>query len=146
MYKFESSIFINRPVQEVFDFVTNPANSAKWQSGTESVEWTSDGPRGVGSTAKVVAKLLGRKIELVVETTIWDPSNQSGLKSIGGPIPFESTSKFAAQGDGTLLTETGQAEIGGLFKLAEGLVGKQLEQQGEANRAALKLLLESGQV
>jgi len=29
MYKFESSIFINRPVQEVFDFVTNPANDAK---------------------------------------------------------------------------------------------------------------------
>ena len=30
------------------------------------------------------------------------------------------------------------------FKLAEGLVGKQLEKQFEANNAALKLLLEAG--
>ena len=144
MYKFESSIFINRPVQEVFDYVTNPANNAKWQSGTESAEWTSDGPPGVGSTFKVVTSLLGRKIEAVIEVTGWDPPNLSRIKSVGGPMPFESATRFTAQGDGTLLTETGQAEIGGFFKLAEGLVGKQLEKQGEANRAALKLLLEAG--
>ena len=144
MYKFESSIFINRPQQEVFDYVTNPANSAQWQSGTESAEWTSDGPPGVGSTFKVVASLQGRKIEATVEVTGWDPPSLSRIKSVGGPIPFESTQRFAAQGDGTLLTETGQAEIGGFFKLAEGLVGKQLEKQGEAERAALKLLLEAG--
>ena len=146
MYKFESSIFINRPQQEVFDYVTNPANSPKWQIGTESSEWTSDGPPGVGSTVKVVTSLLGRKIEVVIEITGWDPPNLLSIKSVGGPIPFESTQRFAAQGDGTLLTETGQAEIGGFFKLAEGLVGKQLEKQGESERSALKLLLESGQV
>ena len=146
MYKFESSIFINRPQQEVFDYVTNPANSAQWQSGTESAEWTSDGPPGVGSTFKVVARFLGRKAELVGEITGWDPPNLQRVKSVGGPVPFEGTSKFEAQGDGTLLTQTGQAEFGGFFKLAEGLVGKQLEKQGESERAALKLLLESGEV
>ena len=120
MYKFESSIFINRPVQEVFDFVTNPANSTQWQSGTESAEWTSGDPPGVGSTFKVVASLLGRKIEATIEVTGWDPPNLSRIKSVGGPIPFEITSKFEAQGDGTLLTQTAQAEIGGFFKLAGG--------------------------
>ncbi len=112
MYKFESSIFINRPVQEVFDFVTNPANDVKWRSGTESAEWTSDGPPGVGSTIKVVAKLLGRKIEVVAEITGWDPPHLSSFKSVGGPFPFESTSKYEAQGDGTLLTETGPSPFG----------------------------------
>ena len=146
MYKFESSIFINRPQQEVFDYVTNPANNAKWQSGTESAEWTSDGPPGVGSTFKVVASLLGRKIEATVEVTGWDPPSLSRIKSVGGPIPFEITTKFEAQGDGTFLTQTGQAEIGGFFKLAEGLAGKQIAKQGEVERAALKLLLEAGQV
>ena len=29
MYKFEKSVFINRPQQEVFDFVTNLANDAQ---------------------------------------------------------------------------------------------------------------------
>ena len=144
MYTFESSIFINRPPQDVFDFMNNPANSPQWQSGTQSAEWTSDGPPGVGSTFKVVTSFLGRKIEATVEITGWDPPSQSGIKAVGGPIPFESTSTYEAQGDGTLLTETGQAEFGGFFKMAEGLVGKQLEKQGESNRAALKLLLEVG--
>jgi carbon monoxide dehydrogenase subunit G len=144
MYKFESSIFINRPQQEVFDFVTNPANNPQWQNGTESAEWTSDGPHGVGSTFKVVTSFLGRKIEATIEVTGREPPNLSRIKSVGGPIPFENTVRFAAQGDGTLLTFTSQAEIGGFFKLAEGLVGKQLEKQFEANNAALKLLLEAG--
>ena len=63
MYKFESSILINRSPQDVFDFYTNPANNAQWQSGTEASEWTSDSPPGVGSTVKVVTSFLGRKIE-----------------------------------------------------------------------------------
>ena len=146
MYNFELSTFINRPVQEVFDFVTNPANYAKWSSGIRSAEWTSDGPPGVGSTVKGVASMLGRKIEFVTEITGWDPPNLWSVKSVGGPLPFEATSKFEAQGDGTLMTETTQMEIGGFFKLAEGLVGKQLQKQFEAERAAIKLLLESGQV
>jgi len=141
MYKFESSIFINRPQHEVFDYVTNPANTPQWQSGTESAKWTSDGPPGVGSTLKIVISFLGRKIEAVAEITGWDPPNLYRTKSLGGPFPFEAASKFEAQGGGTLLTQTVQAEFGGFFKLAEGLVGKQLEKQFEANHAALKLLL-----
>ena len=144
MYKFESSIFINRPPQEVFDYVTNPANISKWQSGTEASEWTSDSPPGVGSTVKVVTSFLGRKIEAELKVMDWDPPKLRKIKSVGGPIPFEVTDKFEAQGDGTLLTSTGQAELGGFFKLAEGLVGKQMEKQIQSDNSALKKLLESG--
>ena len=44
MYTFEESIFINRPQQEVFDFVTNPANNTHWSSTTEFAEVTTDAP------------------------------------------------------------------------------------------------------
>jgi hypothetical protein len=63
---------------------------------------------------------------------------------VSGPIPFEITMKLAAQGNGTQLSMRGQAEIGGFFKLAEGLVGKQLDKHIEADHAALKLFLEAG--
>ena len=36
MFKFEKSIMINRPQQEVFDFVTDLANDSKWQTGIVS--------------------------------------------------------------------------------------------------------------
>ena len=143
MFKFEKSILINRPQQEVFDFVTDLANDSKWQSNIESVERVSDGPIGVGSTWRYVTKFLGRKNETEIQMTSYDPPHQASVKAINGPVPFENTHKFESQNGGTLLTLTGQAEIGGLFKMAEGLAGKQIEKQMEADAAALKKLLET---
>jgi hypothetical protein len=51
--------------------------------------------------------------------------------------------KFVTEGNGTKVTMAGQIEAGGFFKLAEGLVKKQLESQFVTNLEALKLLLES---
>ena len=122
MFKIEKSVFINRPQQEVFDFVTDLSNDPKWQSSIESVERVSDGPIGVGSTE--------------IQMTSYDPPRQSRVKAVSGPIPFENTHTFKEQNGGTLLTFTGQAEIGGFFKMAEGLAGKQLEKQIGADAAA----------
>jgi carbon monoxide dehydrogenase subunit G len=143
MYKFESSIYIDRPQEEVFDYYADPANQPKWQSGVESAEWISEGPHGVGSKMKTVTNFLGRKIEAELEITRWDPPREMGFKALGGPIPFESTTILEAQGDGTLVTQRTQGEFSGFFKLAEGLVGKQAERTFEASNNALKLLLES---
>jgi len=144
MFKFEKSVFINRPQQEVFDFVTNLNNDSKWQSGIESVERTSDGPIGVGSTWGYKLKFMGREIEADIELTSYDPPKQASVKSIGGPVPFENTYTFESKDGGTQMTLNGQAEIGGFFKMAEGLVGKQMEKQMDADGAALKKLLEAG--
>lgn len=143
MIKFEKSIFINRPQQEVFDFMSNFENDAQWQSGLVSTKRISDGPIGVGSTWRQASKFLGREIEFDIEMISYDPPHQVGGKSISGPFPVESTSKFEAQDGGTLLTITGQGEIGGFFKMAEGLVMKQFEKQFESDLAALKKLLEA---
>ncbi len=145
MFMFENSIFINRPQQEVWDFYSNPANNTQWQSSTESAEWTSEGPPGVGSTARAVVKALGRKFESTSEITSWDPPNQYGLKSVSGPMPFEATTKLESKENGTQLTVGGEIEFGGFFKIAEGLVGKQLKKQNDTDYNALKLLLEAGQ-
>lgn len=144
MYKFEKSIYINRPQQEVFDYIADPANDAAWQGSSEGSEWTSEGPAGVGSTLRSVNKFMGRKIEGISEVTAWDPPNRYAQKTVGGPVPFELEVLFAPKDSGTQLTITGEAELGGFFKLAEGLVGKQLEKQIDSDLQALKLLLEGG--
>ena len=36
MYTFEHSVFINRPQEEVFEFLTNPANDPKWRDSAVS--------------------------------------------------------------------------------------------------------------
>ena len=144
MYTFEKEIFINLPQQEIFDYITDPANDEKWRKSSVSVEWTSEGPVGVGSTQTSVDKFLGRNMETDSEITVWDPPNEYGWKSVGGPVPFELSLKFTAEGDGTQLTFSGQAELGGFFKLAEGLAGKQMEKQIDGDFNNLKDVLEAG--
>ena len=144
MFTFETTIFIERPQQEVFDFMSDPANSPKWQSNFVSSEWTSEGPAGVGSTQRSVSRFLGREIEATAEITVWDPPNQTGFKLLEGPVQLEATSRYESKGNGTQITLSGKGETGGFFKLTEGLVGKQLQKQLETNYSALKLLLEAG--
>jgi len=144
MYTFEKNIFINLPQQEVFDYITNPANDAKWRSSSISAEWTSEEPIGVGSTQRSVDKFMGRKIESSSEVTVWDPPNQYGWKSVGGPVPFDLSIRLASKENGTQLTFGGQAEIGGFFKLAEGLAGKQMAKQIDGDFNNLKDVLEAG--
>ena len=51
---------------------------------------------------------------------------------------------LAAEGGGTRLTIQSSAELGGFFKLAEGLVGKQLDKQMKSDFMALKNVMERG--
>jgi uncharacterized membrane protein len=143
MFTLEKSIFINRPQQEVFDYGVDPANAPKWESQMVSVEWSSEGPHGVGSTQRSVTRFLGRDIESTSETTIWDPPNQHGFRVASGPVPVDGLMTFVPEGNGTKVIMSAQVEAGGFFKLAEGLVKKQLEKQFETNLETLKLLLES---
>ncbi len=146
MFKYEKSIYINRPPQDVWDVLSNPANHSKYSNINESGEWISEGPPGVGSTFRGVGKALGRKIESTLEITIWDPPNLLGQKSISGSFPYETTYKLESSENGTQLSINSQLEIGGFFKIAEGLVGKQAQKLIDSDFEALKLLMESGEL
>ena len=147
MFKTRRSVVINRSPQDVFDYVTDPANDANWQGPAESSRWTSESPHGVGSTQEQVIKFLGRKLELTSEITMWDSPNTTGFRVIEGPIiPFQGVFAFESTGEGgTELTVDFEGEIGGFFKMAEGLVGRQMEKQFDTDLNALKLLLEGEQ-
>jgi uncharacterized protein YndB with AHSA1/START domain len=146
MFETKNSIFINRPPQDVFNIITDPAKQSLWQNMTERAEWSSNGSHGVGSTMSVEAKFLGRKIESEIEITAWEPPHRVDFKFVNGPYPAQVSNTLEPQGEGTLLTAQSQGEMGSFFKLAEGLVAKQLEKQLDANHESLKLLLESGQL
>lgn len=143
MIKIEKSIFIDRPQEEVFDFMGNLENDIQWRN-LESAERTSDGPIGVGTTWREASNFMGREIELDIETIGYDPPHQLINKSISGPFPMEVTIHFKALDGGTLISLSAQGEFGGFFKMAEGLVSKQVEKQVDTEWAALKKLLEAG--
>ena len=144
MGTFEFSIFINRPPQEVFDYISNPENDLLWQPNLISSEWTTAEPAGVGSTKHVVTRVFGRKVEVNVEYTDWDPPNMYRFKSDDGPFSLVGTTKFEPKENGTQISLEGQIEGTGILKLVEGLIIRQAEKQDRANFETLKHLLEAG--
>ncbi|GEM_PF-826863 len=147
MYKFTKSVFINRSQQDVFEFLSNPANMPKWQSAVELAEWTSEGNPGVGSTYKAVVKMPGGKSENIFEITHWDPPNRYNYKSVKFSIPGSIKSSFTLapkENNSCQLTFEAQLEAAGILKIAESMLGKQAE-KGEGNTIeTLKQLLEAG--
>lgn len=146
MFETKNSIFINRPPQDVFNVITDPDKISIFQNMTESVEWSSNSSPGVGSTMNVIAKFLGRKIESDIEIAAWEPPHRVDFKFVNGPYPAEVSNTLEPRDEGTLLTARSQGEMGSFFKLAEGLVVRQLEKQIDGNHESLKLLMESDQL
>jgi carbon monoxide dehydrogenase subunit G len=146
MLTWENSIFINRPQQEIWDFVSNPANFAHLSSGNEPAEWTSEGPPGVGSTLREAGKVFGRRMEGTSQVIVWDPPNEFSRKYISGAFQGEGTMKLESKENGTQFTAYGQVELGVITKIAGGLISKLLKRQLDAEAKAFRILLESGQV
>lgn len=142
MVKVEFSRTINRPVDKVFNFITDPANNARWQEGLVESRMGSSGPMRVGSQVIDVRKFLGRQIESTLEITALEPNKKFAQKVISGPLPFEVIMTFNGAGDETTIDLLAQGEPGGLFKLAEGMVQKQLQSQLEGDAERLKRALE----
>lgn len=143
MIEVERSIVINRPVGDVFAYAVDPANEPQWQDGVVSAHISSGSEPGVGAEMSETRKFLGREMESTIKVTEFEPNKKFVGKVTDGPVPFEVTETFEAMDGGTKVTIHIQGEPGGFFKLAGGMVKKQLESQTAADFEKLKKILES---
>jgi len=61
--KFENSVIISQPVEQVFEFVTNVRNNTKWQTDILELEMTSENHFGIGATYRCLNRFMGKHIE-----------------------------------------------------------------------------------
>ena len=144
MIVFELGTLVDRPQQEVFDFISNPLNLPKWQAMVGSIEQAAPGPVGVGSKYNVHAEMLSRTLDGVMEITAYEPPAKFGFTNQAGPMQVTVLVTLKPAGTGAKITLHAQGNPGGLFKLAEGPLSHQVQSQMEANLARLKALLEAG--
>lgn len=144
MAKGQASIRIDRPPNDVFAYVTDPAKFPRWQSEVIEAELLSDGPMAAGSRARGVGKFLGRRLEVTIEVTAFEPGRKFAFRSLTGPVKSENSFTFEQSDRGTMVTESADAEMGGFLGLADPLIGRTLQRQFETNLATLKDLLENG--
>jgi len=147
MARIEASVVINRPVEEVFEFVTNPKNDLLWQSGVLESEQTSEGPMGVGTTLRSASQFVGRRMEGTAEVTEYEPNRKIKYKGTSGPMTVEPSYSFEPVEGGTRVSFVGEGETGGfvkrLFGLADSIVVRMAQRGMETDFANLKDILEA---
>jgi carbon monoxide dehydrogenase subunit G len=147
MQKFTVIVFINRPQQDVFDFLSNPVNFERWMPLMQSAAWTSSGEPGVGTTGRGIMKMAGREMELLLEVTRWDVPSRLGFKILNNPFPLEAMEyvyRLEPEDGGTRLTLDGEIELVRFMRFAEGLMGKMYVKSNRNELNTAKQLLEAG--
>jgi uncharacterized membrane protein len=143
MSKIERSIVIERPLEEVWDFVQDTSKDAMWQTTLVESQVLTEGPKRVGTQVQEVRRFLGVQIPMTLELTEFEPKRRSSLRAISGGIPLSGSYLLEALDGGTKLTVTGQLEAHRLFKLAEPVFTRMTSRELEASLGHLKDLLEA---
>jgi uncharacterized protein YndB with AHSA1/START domain len=138
----EGSITINRPVEEVFAFLEDIENLAKWNEQAGQAEQTSQGPMGVGTTYRGSSEFMGRKMEWTSEITEYEPNRKVAQTLDLGPAEMAMSWVLEPVEGGTKFTIISEGEMGGLAKLAGPLMDRTMKKQMESNLTRLKGLLE----
>ena len=139
----EATVVINRPVDVVFEFVTNRENLLQWATTLLEAKQTSRGPVDVGTTFKEVHRFFGRQLVFSFEVTDHKSNRESRFRSISGPMPIRGGYTFEPVEAGTRITLVFDVKLVGLSKLAKPILAIVAQRQWETNFANLKNLLEA---
>lgn len=142
MIEKDHSIVINRPVDEVFAYVSNARNDPNWNADTQSCEPFGE-PR-VGQTREFVVKIFGRRKGGTAEITEYEPDQLLTIETRSGvPVHLRTKLQFES-GDGiTRINEHMEAKPRStLLKLIQPIMGYTLQKQRKNDLATLKEILE----
>jgi len=137
------TIHIERSVEQVFAFFTDPTNDQKWRPHV--IEIGAKGPIGIGTTIhQKVAGPGGRAIPADIEVTAYDSPAQYAFKVTTGPVRPLGEFRFTPSGAGTDVDFHLQAQLSGLKKL---VMSRPVQKSMDGQMAGLdkaKAVLENG--
>ena len=146
MATIETSVNIKKPVEQVFEFITNLDNQKKLSSYITGIE--ASGPVQLGTKYKIETTSMGHKNVTNNEVIAFEPNKKLGVKTFAAPPASDVTNTYLldTQGDGTkltlqmeaVLTPAGMPNVPGM----EDMMKKQMIAGLEASLNTMKKLIE----
>ena len=92
---FEETVTIQRPVEEVFAFMSNAENDAKWRTNVKEIEKTKEGQNGVGTEYRQVVKgPMGKGLDADLRYTEFRPNERVAFETIAGSVRPSAVIEF----------------------------------------------------
>jgi uncharacterized protein YndB with AHSA1/START domain len=141
MARIETSVVIDRPQGDVFQYLTDLRNAKEWS--TEVVDVSYDGELAKGSTG-IDTRRMGRK-EIVMpwRVTSFDPPTQMVIE-YERPFPIKARFSFAPSGSGTRVTCATDLNPRGLWRLLTPMIAREAGKVDEVQFHKVKAILEGG--
>lgn len=138
-----AAVVIPRPIEEVFNFISDPQNRLKYDSGLLEVRQEPEARLDVGTKIVEVRRMGGRTVELPTEVVQYEPNKQIGFRSLpGDPSNASGTYAMESVPAGTLLTLDFTTRPGGLYRLIAPLIALGLRRSIPKGLENIKSVLE----
>jgi uncharacterized membrane protein len=140
--EFENTVYIDRPIDVVFAFLSDFENIPKWNYYVLDVGQLSESPIGVGTTYHQVRKTD----EQVFRITEFEPNHTVAVKTLPQSSPdFARKFTLYEEGNTTRIRDEWKLDTG-RPTILERLIGRRVKSAVAENLTKLKELLEEGRV
>ncbi len=143
MIEFDTTVRIGRTPGQVFSILADfETYLARWAKGPVAVDRT-DGDGGAGTGYMITARVGPATVRSPYEVTGYDPPSRLAGHGTAGPVRFSEEYRLAADGAGTLVTQSIHAAPRGPFRLAAGPLRRQFRSLIAADLDRLRDLVEA---
>jgi len=137
--KVERTIRTDRPIEQVFGYLSDFTTTTEWDPGTVRTERDSGG--GVGTVYRNVSKLMGRETALTYTVTDLVPNERISLRGVNKTVVAQDTMTLRSVGSGTEVTYTAEFEFSGLVRYLAPLLKPALTKLGNDGQAGMTTAL-----
>ena len=111
------------PIDDVFDYVADFANSQEWDPGVATAERLDEGPVGLGSRFRLGVRLGPRVGTMDYRISVFEPPTRVVLVGSGSGVSAVDEIRLERLATGTRLDYTADIRLGGILRLVEPFLG-----------------------
>ena len=143
--RFEGTVVVERPIEEVFAFLADGENDPKFSPRVLEIAKTTDGPPGVGTVYASTVKDAGVKTKREFRLTEFQPPTRIRWEEISKNLitATEGGYDLAPEGTGTRVTIHNVLEGHGIGKLFVGFALSQARKAADDFGKSIKAAVEA---
>ena len=123
MTRLTEQIQTSLPIDDVFAFVADFANSMHWDPGVATSERIDAGPVGLGARYRLGVRMRGRVAPMEYRITTFEAPRRVVLTGEGSGVSAIDEIRFEPAGTGTRIDYTADIRLAGLMRLAQPFLG-----------------------